>query len=292
MKISEIKDNLHLLTPRQRGIAEAVLDSPDEVSYMTLKELSERTAASEVTILRFCRALGYSGYSDFKKALQDYSREHLIKASPLSFLSRAEDRKSGDFKAMLRAVFEDDLANLSAMMAELDAEKLTACVKRLMAASEVKIFAHDGTFIIAEYLANRLRFLRVNVHSVNIGNSDSVQTMLAGLDSGDYVILLSFPPYYRPISNIAHFCAMRKVPLMTITDSGDSPAATRHADVFLCATAARYYYNSQVSTISFFNILASCIAYELGDRFEEILEDERDVSDYISAEHRAAEALL
>lgn len=51
--------------------------------------------------------------------------------------------------------------------------------------------------------------------------------------------------------------------------------------MFLCRTGARYFFNSQVATVSFINILASCIAIEMGPLFDEILANEQDVNDFL-----------
>ena len=50
---------------------------------------------------------------------------------------------------------------------------------------------------------------------------------------------------------------------MVSAASMDSPAAGEDGDVFLCRTSARYFYNSQVATVSFINILTSCMCRRL-----------------------------
>lgn len=110
-----------------------------------------------------------------------------------------------------------------------------------------------------------------------------MSTALANLEERDAVILFSFPPYHMPIRNVANYCRYRGTPILTITDSPDSPAAVEGSDVFLCPTGARYFFNSQVATASFINILASCIAIEMGSLFDEILASEQDVIDFLDS---------
>ena len=269
------------LTNKQRTIADYILSVPDEVAYLTLKELSQKVKASEVSILRFCHAVGLESFVELKKILREYNSQQLRRAAPPVFLSREEDRSISDQDAMLSAVCQDELYNLQEMINGLDGDKLFACVQDLLEANKVVVFAHDASYLFAEYLAYRLNFLQIKSSSIKIGDSDSVQTALARLDKRDYVILLSFPPYHQPTVNLVNFCRYRGMQMLTITDSMDSPAAAEESSVFLCRTSARYYYNSQAATASFINILSSCIAQKLGPRFDELLEKEREVSDFI-----------
>ena len=54
--LDAIRAKLDTLTAKQRSIAQYLLEAPDEASYLSLKELSVRTQASEVSVLRLCKA--------------------------------------------------------------------------------------------------------------------------------------------------------------------------------------------------------------------------------------------
>ncbi len=282
-----IRMRLGELTKKQRSIAEYILAAPEEVSFISLKELSRRAGASEVSVLRLCDALGFESFVALKEALRAHMLGALQAYAQPSFLEQAQERAPVGREEKLHAICADDMRNLGDMVASLDAERLFACARGLLAAEEVLVFAHDGTKIFADYLCYRLNFLRVKASSVKLGDSDTVQTVLVRLKKTDYVILLSFPPYHLPIYNVASFCRYRGTPILSITDSPDSPAAAPDADVFLCKTGARYYYNSQVATASFINILTSCMASEMGARFDEILASEQDVNEFMSSDHNA-----
>ncbi len=275
--------DLQGLTAKQRTIAQYILKAPEEAAYLSLKELSDRVGVSEVSVLRMCRALGFDSFVALKKALQQHIGRQVREAAPPPFLQADAPRRLGTPEETLAAVCQDDVHNVSRMYQELDIQKLFACARGLLDADEVVIFAHDASFILAEYLSYRLNFLQIKARSIKLGDSDLVQSVLARLGAKDYVISLSFPPYYAPLYNVSSFCRHRKVPTMAITDSHESPAVTENTNVFLCRTNARYFYNSQTSTIAFMNLLTACIALEMGPKFDQILADEQDVSRFITA---------
>ena len=262
------------LTKKQNVIAAFVLEDPVAASYLTLKEFAASAGTTEVTAIKFCHALGFDGFADFKAALQQYASE--VQAPP-AFENATDSR----FAEEIADVCAGEIANLRSMADALDVDVLRTFCDRLTTAKEVVIFAHDASYIFAEYLAYRLKFLRVNATTISIGNTDSLQSALARLDAESQAIFLSYPPYYQPMRNLVEFCLMKGIPTAGLTDSTASPVAQEGVQLFFCPTGARYYYNSQVATTAFINILASGIAFALGDKFAEILEEEQDVSNFV-----------
>lgn len=49
-----------------------ILKNSDKVIYMTIRELADETHVSTTTIIRFCRKINLSGFSEFKTMLKNY----------------------------------------------------------------------------------------------------------------------------------------------------------------------------------------------------------------------------
>lgn len=269
------------LTKKQRSIAAYLLEYPDEASYLSLKQLSIRVKASEVSVLRFCKALGYDSYINMKAALQAHTKEALRAPFPIAFNDVLTQKPNGAPDKLLAQICTDEQNNIAEMINKLDFSMLIKCVRNLLGAQRVIIFAHDKSILFANYLAYRLNFLRIKTTSAQLGDSDTVSTTLANLEENDSVVLFSFPPYHEPTRNVANYCSYKNIPILTITSSQDSPAVVEGSSVFLCPSGARYFFNSQAATVSFINILASCTAIEMGPRFDEILADEQDIIDFL-----------
>lgn len=279
--LEDLFRNGEKLTAKQRSIVNYIMSKPDEAAYLTLKELSARAGASEVSVLRLCRAVGLESFVELKQALRDYNSEQLRLAAPRVFSDGKEAEEMTDPRDVIAAACEDDVFNMRSMLSGLNKEALLSCAQGLLEAGEVAVFAHDASFLFADYLSYRLNFLRIKCTSFQLGNSDTIPSALARLEKNDWMILLSFPPYHQPIRKLVDFCRYKGIRVITITDSMESPAAVPDASVFLCRTATRFFYNSQCTTLSLINALASCIAYLLGPRFQDILEEEKEVSNFI-----------
>ena len=72
------------LTKKQKTIADYLIANPEEISYITLAQLSHQTGTSELTLLRFCQKLGYSNFLDLKEQFRDYTQKMIKQASSSS----------------------------------------------------------------------------------------------------------------------------------------------------------------------------------------------------------------
>lgn len=77
------------LTKKQKTIADYLIANPEEISYITLAQLSHQTGTSELTLLRFCQKLGYSNFLDLKEQFRDYTQKMIKQASSSSFFCRS-----------------------------------------------------------------------------------------------------------------------------------------------------------------------------------------------------------
>ena len=61
----------------QKRIAEYVLEHYDKAAFVTAARLGQTVGVSESTVVRFAMELGYDGYPQFQKALQELVKSSL-----------------------------------------------------------------------------------------------------------------------------------------------------------------------------------------------------------------------
>lgn len=78
------------MTRKQKSIADILLESPEDIAYITLANLSQKTSSSELTLLRFCQKLGYSNFLEMKAAFREYTQSMVkLLSSPQYFVPDA-----------------------------------------------------------------------------------------------------------------------------------------------------------------------------------------------------------
>lgn len=67
--LMNIKNKYHSLTKTEKKVAEYILKNSENVVKMSVDELSQNCGAVKSAVIRCCKSLGFSGYSELKIAL-------------------------------------------------------------------------------------------------------------------------------------------------------------------------------------------------------------------------------
>lgn len=283
--VQEMLGQTASLTQTQRRIFEYMIGHPEAVCYETLKDISARIGAAEVSILNTCRKLGCTGYTDMKQEFRRYLGEHLKNTFNQNYtLETADEAFYQDRHTPVASMFETEQKIIASLAASVDTEQMERCAQLLMQAHEVLLYGHDVSKVLADYFAHRLNYLRIKASSFQLGDSSTVQTSLSMAGEQDVVVLFSFPPYYKPVSNAARYAEYRGATVIVITDSSDSPAITESTNNFICDTKTKFFFNTLIGPFSLINVLTSYIALKMGTELNEILEEELNASHFMSGE--------
>ena len=66
MMLSQVEAMRDQMRPSERKLADYVIEAPREVLDLSMTEVAARAGVSQPTIARFCHALGFSGFREFK----------------------------------------------------------------------------------------------------------------------------------------------------------------------------------------------------------------------------------
>ena len=144
------------LTPALVRVARYASDNPDKVIYHTVTELAEASGASEASVIRFCRDLGYSGFQEFKLALA------------VDLASKPQERPTAPAdspRSDLELVVRHALTAVSDTGELLDEADITTAARRLLAASRVDLYGSGASGIVAQYFEYKLIRLGVDAHA-------------------------------------------------------------------------------------------------------------------------------
>ena len=76
--LQTIRAGMDSFSKGQKRIAAFILDNYDRAAFMTAAKLGETASVSESTVVRFAAQLGYDGYPDMQKALQELIRDKTV----------------------------------------------------------------------------------------------------------------------------------------------------------------------------------------------------------------------
>lgn len=236
------------LSKSHRRIAECIVSHYDKVVFMTASKLGEYVGVSESTVVRFAAALGYSGYPQLQKALQELLR-HRLTAS-----QRFEMTSDMDHVQVLNKVLKADIQNIRSTLDEIDLVAFENAIDTIIQARQIYVMGLRASAPIAEFFAHYLKFLFPNVRVVTSGVSD-VFEQLSRIGEGDLLIGISFPRYTSRSIEAMEFARSQGASLIAITDGPLSPLHSA-ADICLMAKSdMSSFVDSFAAPLSLINAL-------------------------------------
>lgn len=236
------------LSKSHRRIAECIVSHYDKVAFMTASKLGEYVGVSESTVVRFAAALGYDGFPQLQKALQELIRHRLTATQRLEMTSDMGHAQ------VLNKVLKTDMQNIRTTLDELDLATFDAVIESILQARNLYVLGLRASAPLAEFFGHYLNFIFPNVHTVTSGVSD-VFEQIARISDEDVLIGISFPRYTSHTVKAMKFARSRGATLIAITDGPLSPL---HAEANLCLMAKSdmaSFVDSLAAPVSLINAL-------------------------------------
>lgn len=222
---------------------------------MTAGELGRRVGVSESTVVRFAVAVGFPGYPDLQRALQEELKQRLSTVERMQ-AGREGIRQLGD---TLQAVWQNDVANVNRTFQNLPKEDFDRAVTMLAEARRIYVIGLRTSGCVAVLLTTALHYLGKEAFRIDLGIGDFWERLdMAGPD--DVVIGVSVPRYTSWTTDMLAYARRKQVPTIVLTDNPVSPLA-EFADVTLPAvTDFNAFIESFVAPLSLVNALILGVA--------------------------------
>jgi DNA-binding MurR/RpiR family transcriptional regulator len=252
--ILKLKNKISELTETQSRVADYIIKNPLDVAFLTVDQLAGIVGTSTTTIMRLTFSLGYSGYTEFQKGLQEILRNQ---AAPQT---RLEANIKGIEKDDLWGKYaENHINNIQNTMDMISHDSLEQTQKLIMSANRIICTSVRSGLPVAQYLTHGLNRLLGNTSLVVADVSDWVDNVV-NMDDNDLVIAISFPRYARRIIDFARTAKMNGVKIISITDSYSSPLNSFSDLVLPCNSSSIAFHNSAVSSMFVADYIISALA--------------------------------
>lgn len=146
--LSALTDQLDLLRPSERKVAEVVLADPVRAGEFSMAGLAEAAGVSEPTVMRFCTTTGHAGFQAFKIRLA----QAVAIGIPVTHSAIAPD---DPVEAVAAKVFDHTISSLDQARRNLDMQAVTDAVDLLLAAREILFVGLGASGIIAQDAAQQ-----------------------------------------------------------------------------------------------------------------------------------------
>ena len=241
----------------EQGALSYILEHPEEIPQMSIKQLSERSYSSPSTIVRLCRKLGFEGYRDVQQSiLYELALREQDTARTLS------TNISGGLTEIMEGITYRNIAALEASLKVVDAESVEKAADIICAAQSVLLFGLGASLLVAKDAY--LKFIRIDKNCSCCEDIHSQYVLARNAKPTDAAIIISYSGYTEEIRRCAEYLKAQGTPIIAITRYEASPIA-RLATCCLYVVAAEQLFrpgamSSRISQLNILDILyTACV---------------------------------
>lgn len=261
-----IEENMDGFSKGQRQIARYLLEKYDKAAYMTAAKLGSEVSVSESTVVRFVMELGYEGYPEFQKALQDMIRTKLTSFQRMEVTNHLIG--DGD---VLEKVLNSDVDKIRRTLDGISRESFESAVSKIVTARTIYIIGVRSSSSLAGFLNYNFRMMFDNVKFVQTTSGSEMFEQLLGIGEGDVMIAISFPRYSTRIINAVEFARRAGADVVALTDSPESPIAAHSTHLLVAQSDMVSFVDSLVAPLSIINAMIVAVARLKQDEVHERL---------------------
>ncbi len=242
----------------QLRIARFFLENPRSAAFLTALEVAEKVGVSESTVVRFASALGYRGYPELRKALQEILAHHLTTLERLQNFREEPEEKE---KTLLEQALLGDAESLRTALVTVDYGLLGKLAEYVATRERVLLVGRRSAFSLAHYLWYYLHWFLPRISLLE--GEIFPETLLENAPQ-TLVLGITLPRYTRETVEALKLARQAGATTAAITDSVLSPIGEAADLVITVPSQPMAFIDSFVPTMSVLNALLLLVAEKLG----------------------------
>ena len=180
--LRKIKNTLPELRKSEKVVAEYILNDPKSVISLKTAEASSLMGISEPTLIRFCKAMGFTGYQELKINLSQ-------QLAADDYFEIYEIYPDDSIHDLCEKVFDTAVSEILNVRSQIDQKILEQAIQALAKARRVEFYAFGGSAPVG--MDGQHKFFRLKIPTSCISDPH-IQFMSANsLNKDDVVVAIS-----------------------------------------------------------------------------------------------------
>ena len=222
---------------------------------MTASRLGKTVGVSESTVVRFAVELGFDGYPEMQKAMQEMVMNRLTTVQRIEV---ANDRIGN--QDVLAKVLQADADKIRQTAESISREDFQTAVNAILNARCVYVLGVRSVAPLANFTGYYLKYMFDNVRIITMSGAGEMFENLVNITPEDVVLAFSFPRYSSATLKAAQYCRDIGATVIGITNSGLSPLAEKSDCVLTAKSDMVSLVDSLVAPLSVVNALLVALA--------------------------------
>lgn len=269
---SRINECYGSLSKGQKILATYITDNYDKAVFLTAAKMGQVVGVSESTVVRFATHLGYKGYPEFQKALEEMVRNKL---NSIQRMEVTYGRISQSH--ILETVLQSDQEKIKDTLEHIDEHAFELAVDTIIKAKHIYIVGIRSCAPLAAFMAFYFNLMFENVTLLQTNNSSELFEQMVRISKDDVIIGISFPRYSMRTLKAMEFANNRNAKVITLTDSVHSPMNLYSSCNLIARSDMASIVDSLVAPISVINALIVALCMKKQGEVAKTLETLEDI---------------
>lgn len=270
--VTRMNQNFAQMSKSHKKIASYIMDHYDTAVFMTAATLGKEIGISESTVVRFAAGLGYDGYPEFQKALEEW-----VKSKWNSLQQMGAKYGNSSQSEILTSVIRADMEKMEDTIYNLDSAAFETAVSSILEAKHVYVIGLRSCEPLASFLSFYLSMIRGDVMQLKTTSTTELFEQMIRVSDEDVVIGISFPRYSMRTLKAMEFANDRNAKVITITDSVHSPMNLYSSCNLLARSDMVSIVDSLVAPLSVINALVVALCVKAPEQASKNLKDLEEV---------------
>lgn len=254
----------------ERRVAQYILDNTNEVMYLSITDLAEKSGASEATVSRLCRRLGYKGYQEMKISAA-------MSTIPEKKQLDEAASESDDAYTTCTKVFNASIRGIEETLSILKPADLDKVVEALVSAERIEFYGNGGSAAVAKDTQHK--FVKTGIPTVYYEDAHMQLMSASLLKKGDVVVAISYSGSNRDISEAMKVAKVSGAFVLLVAGFAKCPLA-KYADINLWVSAGEKFKSessrSRIAQLCLLDSLYVAVMMRLGEKGLESLRKTRE----------------
>ena len=273
--ITKIKAYYPYQSKKKKQISDYIQENISSCCFLSLHKLSAAIGVTEVTMLNYCRSLGYDSFSDFRDAMREY----------LVYWRHPNERiwnigESGKEKGIASSIIDAEKDMISSLAAANPGERIAEAASLIISKKRIFIAAHGISSVSADYCMRRLVSIGKDASILTAMDYHLMASQISQFDPEDCLLIaLAVSPHGDSTVRAVKLCHEENIGIISITDNPLSEIASDSTIALIGNASIKGATNSIISTIAMIDVLAISAsarsrnsAPEAEERFRRMLE--------------------
>ena len=270
--INRINEKYSSMSKGQKLLSTYITDNYDKAVFLTAEKLGKVVGVSESTVVRFATHLGYRGYPEFQKALEELVRNKLnsIQRMEVTY-GRISQSK------ILDTVLQSDAEKIKSTLEQIDQNAFESALDIILNAKHIYIVGIRSCAPLASFMSFYFNLMFDNVHLLHTSSSSELFEQMVRISEEDVIIGISFPRYSMRTLKAMEFANNRNAKVITLTDSVHSPMNLYSSCNLIAKSDMASIVDSLVAPLSVINALIVALCMRKQSEVAETLEALEDI---------------